>query len=369
MARSQQSIAYFISPHGFGHATRACAVMEAVQRLYPELRFEIFTQTPAWLFAESLPGPFGYHSVLTDIGLVQKDSLTEDMAATVAQLNQLLPFDPPLIQKLAEQVTALGCRLVLCDIAPMGIAVARQAGIPAVLIENFTWDWIYQGYNHNGQLSQQIDYLDQLFAAADYHIQTEPVCQPKAVDLTTHPVSRRLRQSPAEIRRNLGVDEGAKLVLLTMGGMDWDYGLALRGLKAQPGLVVVVPENGSQPAGQVENLITLSRNSGIFHPDLVNACDAVIGKVGYSTLAEVYRAGVPFGYVERPSFPEASILVDHIKTNMQGLRFLERELQNGSWLTRLPALLALPSFEPNGANGADQIASFVSDLLKERRYL
>jgi hypothetical protein len=39
-------IAYFISPHGFGHASRAAAVMEALYKIESSIRFEIFTTTP-----------------------------------------------------------------------------------------------------------------------------------------------------------------------------------------------------------------------------------------------------------------------------------------------------------------------------------
>ena len=70
-----QSIAYFISPHGYGHAARAAGVMEAVHELNPSIRFEIFTKVPSWFFDDSSSGNFGYHSLLTDIGLVQRTPL------------------------------------------------------------------------------------------------------------------------------------------------------------------------------------------------------------------------------------------------------------------------------------------------------
>jgi hypothetical protein len=165
-------IACFISPHGYGHAARAAAVMEALRALDPAFQFEIYTQVPEWFFQNSLSGAFRYHALLTDVGLTQKNSLVEDLPATLARLSQLFPFDRTVIQTLAEQVVAQGCRLVLCDIAPMGIAVAQAAGLPSLLVENFTWDWIYEGYPAYRQpLQPYIDYLRELFAAADYHIQ------------------------------------------------------------------------------------------------------------------------------------------------------------------------------------------------------
>jgi hypothetical protein len=47
-------IAFFISPHGYGHAARAAGIMEALSGLDPLIRFELFTMVPRWFFADSL---------------------------------------------------------------------------------------------------------------------------------------------------------------------------------------------------------------------------------------------------------------------------------------------------------------------------
>lgn len=355
-------IAYFISPHGYGHAARASAVMAAIQMRDASIQFEIFTRVPRWFFAESLAGPFGYHALLTDIGLVQKTSLEEDLPETIRRLDDFLPFNPQQINNLARQVNRLECSLVMCDIAPMGIAVAKAAGVPSVLVENFTWDWIYQGYtSHRKQLQPHIDYLQPLFATADYHIQTEPVCLPRPADLTTTPIGRKVRNTAGQIRARLGLSNGAKMVMMTMGGMNWDYSFLER-LERLGDIYLVAAGN----SGQTEhrgNLISLARNSGIFHPDLVNASSAIIGKTGYSTLAEVYQAGIPFGYISRQMFREAPVLETFIQTRMAGLPFTEAQLQNGDWLRKVPELLALPRTPPPSANGAGQVARFICNLL------
>ncbi len=67
----------------------------------------------------------------------------------------------------------------------------------------------------------------------------------------------------------------------------------------------VVPGASFEQLGNGEkhqNIIFLPQNSAFYHPDLVNASDAVIGKVGYSTLAEVFHAGVPYGFITRSEF-------------------------------------------------------------------
>ena len=282
-------IACFISPHGFGHATRAVAVMSALNKIAPLSRFEIFTKVPQWIFNDSFSGTFNYNSLLTDVGMAQKTSLREDIPKTLEYLQKFLPFDPSQITKLAAALNKKKCELIICDIAPMGIAVAKMVGIPSVLVENFTWDWIYQKYiNHNTQMIKYITYLKELFKSADYHVQTEPICSYNKADLTTKPVSRNIKMHSDKVRKKLGVPGNAKVVTVTMGVVPEKYNF-FEQLTKQNNIYFLIP-GGSESLKIHDNVLTLPFQSDLYHPDLINASDVVVGKVGYSTLAEVYHA-------------------------------------------------------------------------------
>src|SRR5215813_6366295 len=217
-------IAYFVTPHGFGHAARAAAVMVALQKIDPAIQFDIFTQVPRWFFQDSLVRDVRYYHVRADVGLVQATSLHEDLSATVRRLDSFFPCDRALVTTLTALLRSTACALVLCDIAPLGLVAARAAGVPAVLIENFTWDWIYQGYvQEEARLSRHIPYLQNIFATADYHIQMEPVCCPRQADLKTLPVGRQPQRSRQQTRAQLGLPAQAPAVLLTMGGIPQSY--------------------------------------------------------------------------------------------------------------------------------------------------
>ena len=358
-------LAYFISPHGFGHAARAAAVMQAVFRADDAVHFDIFTSVPCWFFQDSLTAPFSYHELLSDIGLVQKTAFEADLNATLHKLSEFLPFQPLLIKEIAATVRKLNCSIIVCDISPMGIAVAMQAGIPALLVENFTWDWIYQQYvdiNTTGPFNGHIDYLQSLFTAVQYHIQTEPVCSPGPADLTTAPVSREIKNPPDRIRKQLGLRRDSKLVLITTGGIKQEYKF-LDQLKKLHNITFVLPGAPLRMETR-DNLILLPERSDLYHPDLVNASDAVIGKVGYSTLAEVYHAGVPFGYAVRSNFRESGPLVDFIKREMNGVLLDESEFSRGEWRTKLENLLDMPRVQRSAPNGADQIGRFINGISR-----
>ncbi len=355
-------IAYFISPHGFGHAARAAAVMEALYEIESSVRFEIFTKVPALFFEDSLEAPHTYHSVLTDIGLVQKTSLNVDLDETLRNLNSFYPFKSLQINRMAQQLKTLNCDLIICDIAPMGLVVARKAGIPSVLVENFTWNWIYRSYASLNQKTQNhVDYLERIFDSADHRTQTEPVCSYQDADLLTQPVSRKTRMPAESFRRQFGIPSGKKVVLITMGGITEQYTF-LDALKSQYDVYFIIL-GGFQSVELCDNLILLPHPTQLYHPDLVNASDAVIGKVGYGTLAEVYWAGVPFGYISRPNFRESEKLARFIKSEMPGLPILESDFYNGGWIPALPKLLGLSRMQRRGPNGAYQAAVYIKNVL------
>lgn len=356
------AIAYFITPHGFGHASRAAAVMAALSELSPQIRFELFTTSPQWIFKDSLETEFGYHPVTTDIGLIQTTPLEEDLAATVLALDRLLPFDGARVRRLAEEIVRLDCRLVVCDIAPLGIAVARAAGLPSVLVENFTWDWIYSGYLADGPgLLPHIEYLSALFQQADHHLQTTPVCHPVPTAQNIAPISRKAKSTRERVRSRLGVSESDRMVLVSMGGVPDRFDFLDRlPLEMEP--LLVIPGADGRPCPHPK-VILLPAHSEFYPPDLMTAADALVAKAGYSTVAEAYRAGLPFGYVRRPLSPESASLEEFIIRHLPARSICPEAYADGSWIDALPDLLRLPRTTPTGANGADQTARYIQRVI------
>jgi hypothetical protein len=360
-------IAYFITPHGFGHAARASAIMDAVSNIYPFVSFDIFTTVPEWFFEDSLSCRFEYHEFLTDIGLVQKTPFVHHLKDTIEILKGFIPFDPALISDTADFLIKRKCRLAVCDISPIGIAIAAEAGVPSILIENFTWDWIYEGFiTTDARFGGYMDFFRQIYQGVDYHIQAAPVCNPNSVDMTTDPVSRKVRLSSVRVREKLGVLQEKKMVLVTTGGVRAKYQF-LKNLAAEREICFVIP-GASESYERYDNLILLPFRSDFMHSDLVNAADVVVGKAGYSTIAEVYQAGVPFGYVPRSNFRETEKLVAFIEKEMEGVRINDTEFSAGKWLPKVSRLLNLTRITRHNRNGSLQAAGLINDILKQEQH-
>jgi hypothetical protein len=356
-------VACFVTPHGFGHAARACALLEALAERMP-LAAEVFTTVPEWFFHDSLSVPFRHHALRTDVGLVQRDALDEDLAGTVRELDAFVPRATAEAPRLAARLRELGCMAVLADVAPLGIAAAGAAGIPSVLVENFTWDWIYEAYDGLAPgLRPHAAALGRWFAGAGLHVQTAPVCRPAPGAIRVEPVARRPRRRRDEVRRELGIEPGQRAVLVTMGGVGWDYAglVAGTGPRLPDGVVLVVPGGAPAPR-RLPWARLLPFHSTFYHPDLVAAADAVVGKLGYSTLAECWGSGVPFGYVPRPTFAESPVLARALEEVGAGVAVDATLLTAPSWAW-LETVLALPRRQAGRPLGNASAAAAISAWL------
>lgn len=389
-------LAYVVSSHGFGHAARACAVIEALWERDPRVRVEIFAGTPDWFFAQSLdhraPSPDAYrvHQAVTDVGLRQATALREDAEATRRALDELLPFDEGC-RPLAKALAATGPDVVVCDISPWGLVAARRIGVPSVLVENFTWDWIYAGYP---ELRSYVEPFAEAFALADRRIQSEPICRPVDGARVVPPVSRRPRRDRAATRERLGVEGDSELVMVTMGGVAWRYDAldALRASDRSAGgrrrawLVAGGAPSDDEKGGDggVEgdvvrrgNVLLLPHRSRHYHPDLVAASDVIVAKLGYSTLAEVASARARLAYVPRPAFPESPPMERWARLHLATRRIEPEEMESAHWAARVAAhvdeLSALDAGRPaprgdtlcgdtRRGGGATRVAGEISSL-------
>lgn len=331
-------VAFFVSSHGFGHAARACGLIEELQlRTKGNLAIEIHSGAPEWFFRESLGRlHFDLFAEAVDAGLVQRNAMEVDTGASMATIADTYPLDTKRVERTARGLRERRVGLMVADIAPLGIAAARQAGIPAALVENFTWDWIYARLDlPRRPLAPLLQTLREQFDAVDLRIQTEPAVAPVPGAAKVGAIARRPRTGREVTRERLGIGPREAMVLLSMGGVPWSYSGAGRAFPAGVRPVVVgegEPDTGTQ-------VIRLAHHSAHHHPDLVAAADVVVGKLGYSTVAEVWQAGGRLVWVDRPDWPEQEALAAHVESVLPSRRIDAPGIASGAWLSAALELL------------------------------
>ncbi|MBN2382393.1 hypothetical protein JXQ70_05870 [bacterium] len=356
------SLAYFVTPHGFGHAARAAAVMQALHQLKPDLKLTIISTIPDWFFRESLSGRFEYYPALIDVGFVQHNPVREDLKATLTKLEQLFPVRDSLIDSLVHICTEQKIQVIVCDISPVAVMVGPRLGIPTILVENFTWDWIYSHYlDKERGFAHFTHLLEDLYARFDYRVQTEPISHRQTADLRVPPIARTPRSSRLSLRKRLRIEQDLPIVLITMGGVPWDidFVAGLREYKQAHFIIAGTLDDRKY----ADHITFLPAHSEFYHPDLVHSCDVVIGKLGYSTVAEVYTAGIPFGYIPREHFPESDSMVAFVQRNLDCCPLTDEDFIKGRWIERLPFLLSARKHPPTQPNGSDHTARFILKIL------
>jgi UDP-N-acetylglucosamine:LPS N-acetylglucosamine transferase len=127
---------------------------------------------------------------------------------------------------------------------------------------------------------------------------------------------------------------------------------------------IVVPggtQGGTRRRGR---LLLLPFHADIYHPDLVSASDAVVSKLGYSTVAEAYCAASALAYVERARFPESPVLARWVEANMLAARVEEDALKSTAWLDSIDRLLTTPPKSPDRPNGSAAAAEIIVERFQ-----
>jgi len=76
------ALVFYISGHGFGHASRSIELIRALRRRVPDLRVIVRTSAPPWFLHAVAHQPIEVVSVDVDTGLAQIDSLNIDESET-----------------------------------------------------------------------------------------------------------------------------------------------------------------------------------------------------------------------------------------------------------------------------------------------
>lgn len=344
------AIVFYISGHGFGHASRTIELITAVVDRHPGLRIIVRSQVAPWLFTRTAPAGVELSPVETDTGVVQIDSLRLDAAATLSHATDFMRTFDARVKTEVQFLYSVEARLVIADLPPLGIAAAHAAGLPAIAFGNFTWDWIYDHYQGGYQLARAIGEI--------YSHTTIAIRLPMwggfetMKDVCDVPfVARHSNRAPEDTRRALGIPRAERVVLVSFGG----YGVQGAAKPAVPGYHVLWP-------GDVDESAMYER--GYRYEDLVKAVDVVVTKPGYGIISECIANDTALLYTSRGDFREYGVLVNEMPKYLRCAFIDHDDLFSGNWAPHLDRLLAQPGKTRPQTNGA---ATAAEQLLRRLR--
>lgn len=305
-----QHIVYYISSHGFGHLTRSLAIIELLLQHRNDFSISIKCSSEHAAFAEhylqerNLTAQIQLFESNFDI-VVDPVNVCVDFPSTINNIEKWIKTLPDRGMQECEHIDGRTA-LILSDIVPEAFAVAAQLGIPAIGISNFTWYEICKDYVSSEYLAILKEMYQKATAFLEFPLSTGdhmPVSNRTPVGMISRPIDKN---KVKEIRKRYK-KEMRPLLLFSIGGalelecqalssgIDWLY---TRG--------VCLPSNA--------NTFPIPDNE----PDIQNyvaACDAVVTKFGWSTLAEAMIAQKPVFLIKaNGGWAEENLIMPEIKT-------------------------------------------------------
>jgi UDP:flavonoid glycosyltransferase YjiC (YdhE family) len=323
-------IVFYISGHGFGHASRQIELIREICAQRPDARVIVRTSVPRWLFAPVATAAVEVQALETDTGVVQLDSLSLDEEQTARNAARFFADFDRRVAVEAELIRGVRADLVVGDIPPLACAAAERAGVHSLAIGNFTWDWIYGAYPAFDRIAPDVIPAIRRAYATTTRALRLPLhggFEPMADVLRDIPlIARRSARDPAETRQRLGLAGDRPIVLASFGAYGADLPLdALR----QSGRVTVIEVPREPPAG-------------LLYQDLVAAADVVVSKPGYGIVSECVANGTALLYTSRGRFIEYDVFVVDMPKILRCRYISQEDLLAGRWADAIDALLAQP---------------------------
>jgi L-arabinokinase len=369
-------IAFYVSGHGFGHASRDVEVMHAIAEERPDARLVVRTAVPPGFFEVSARVPLDVQPAVTDSGLVQRDSVRFDEQATARAAREFYGSFDERVTSEAHLLSHLAPDIVVGDVPPLAFAAAQRAGVPSLLLANFTWDWIYESVPAIASSDVPvIGIMREAYATASgalrlpFHGGFESL-RGRITDIPL--IARRSSFGRVDARARLGIDPRRTVVLSSFGR----YGMALPCDRIAGGgefLLLVTELELDESGGHSPAIRHLRRDEwmrlGLRYEDLVAAADVVVSKPGYGIVSECIANGTALLYLPRERFVEQDVLVRDMPRFLRCRPFSIREFESGRWSGPVQALLEQPP--PTGRldlGGARAAAAAILSTAERRTW-
>ncbi len=335
-----------ISSHGFGHLAITAPVLNALEKISPNLRLTVRSALPASKLQQRITTPYNLIAAASDFGYVMRDATRIDLEASATAYRQAHADWPTRVADEARFLSNLRPDLVLTNVSYLPLAGAAAAGIPAFSLCSLNWADLFAHFFGSSDWAKPI-HAEML--AAYRSAQAFLRVTPGMAMETLGNVQTVGTISAFGTRHELGLN-AEKAILIAMGGIA--HRLPLEHWPRLPNVRWLVPAdwNCRHP-----DALTIE-SFGLSFTDLLCSVDAVITKPGYGTFTEAAGNGTPVIYQRREDWPEQDCLIEWLQINGRCREIEAQALANG---TIAPALAALLKLQPKPlplANGISQAA-------------
>jgi uncharacterized protein (TIGR00661 family) len=376
-------ICYYVSDHGWGHAARSIAVIRDLLTRDPNIEVIVKVDYALEFMRKSLPSErVNFERYHNDFGFFLKEgSLQVDRERTRRAIPQWLSEWNRFIENEKRYCAENDVTLIVSDIAPQPFVVARSLGIPGVAISNFTWHGIYE--NLFGE-TEEVSAIREAYEQADL-VLVLPMAEPKLpfkCQTEIGLVVRRPVQERREVRAKLSVSPDACMIYTGLGMIRSSSPTVPKVLETarrdlsdtNQDVIFLIPAHLSCDGHQAQ--VRVIPDNDTESQNYIAACDLVISKAGYSTVAEAIAGRVPMLLIERDEISEDNSTLQAIEALDIGRGISEEALLNGEFTEVIASWLS-ERYRPKAAynrlperyrrDGSREAANRILELMDKER--
>ncbi len=351
---------FYITDHGYGHATRNIAIMTRLSKIDMEAEFIVksseyicgFVNQNLFCHTDRIT----YCTDVHDVGIVLKDGTMEiDEKNTREQIAQDMASWDAYIDRECAFLEKQKPDIVVSDIVCWALEAAYRMAIPSLLISSFSWAGVYKSIFDDDVYIKYLNNYKRAKKAIWYEIHDKElesyVQDYKCVSL----VSRSIDYAEA---KRIKERHKRPIVFVSLGGsakLDKEYdvsnlpydflvtkGITLRG----------------------DNVYQLPNNM-INTPDYICASDYVISKGGWSTVAEILLQQKKCALLFRSSNREDDVTREYLQKRKHCVPVDgEKPLDINDIICRLENLKPQ---DYNYHDSGDEIAEEIISICKESK--
>lgn len=298
-------IVFYISNHGFGHASRCIPIINNLMKINDKLEVIIKSDSEQIDFIKSLikeKNRVKLYKQNIDLGLVLKENRCEiDNEKLKEKIIDYVNSWDILIQNEIEFLKEQNIRLIISDIVPWVFDVSKELNIKSVLISNFIWTDIYKGIiegNIIKKFNQMYDLVDYVFY---YPLSTKNIRSLK----NSQSFGFSVREYDIRNIDRIKQKHNKPIIYFSLGrSVDIDIEINVDNLPFD-----FYFTEGINITGQ--NAFRLEKSTVNTH-DYIGASDLVITKAGWSTVAEAICSKKPMLVLERKDNSEDMNTIENL---------------------------------------------------------
>lgn len=330
-----------------------------LEKLAQNFQVHIKSEIPASYFHLYLNKDYSPIPTPVDVGCVQEDFIRINSEKTFQRLEEFFSQSEKLIDQETRWLQQNKIDLILSDASSMPLKVAHRAGIPSVLICNFTWHDIYSHFPGAEKRQGILDTLKDEYALASLqilpqcHIVNDVIQNKKEVGF----IARKGKDVRSRLEQVLGISLNDKTVVFIYLGDMGAQSVQWENLEKLEDMVFLTRDPLPKNFG---NLFVLDER--FLYQDLIATSDIVCTKAGYSTLATAFAHNKPVISCSREHFYEFETMRDYMNEKQVGLIMDSTKFFSCEWESYIRKALTLSVKGKVPLNGEEKVVNIINSF-------